>query len=372
MAEKTDIAWADSTFNPFIGCTEISPACNNCYAREYAHRFGIAEWGTGKPRVRTSPANWKKPLQWNARPFYECPACGQRGDMRCRKQVDVSALICPTCGVGVRLSRRRVFCASLSDVFDNEAPAEWRRDLFDLIHATPNLDWMLLTKRIGAAQRLFDEARMGPPDGGSGYNWLANVWLGATICNQEEADRDIPKLLALLARVRFLSMEPLLGPVDLTHYLHSSAPQLDWVIVGGESGPNARLMHPDWARSLRDLCADADVPFFFKQQGEWAPRRPGPRHDGLDGSTTLPAINIWPCGYIAANGDEFRTLPPSTDGIVDQVMCQVMWRVGTKAAGNLLDGREHKEYPAITETQVDVGGGGAKWNDEFSKSRGRN
>ncbi|WP_321576941.1 DUF5131 family protein [Paraburkholderia atlantica] len=173
--------------------------------------------------------------------------------------------------------RQRVFCASLADVFDNEVDPLWRRDLFDLfelIERTPNLNWLLLTKRIGNVSDMVAHARS--------RDWLAgrdNVWLGATVVNQAEADRDIPKLLAVAARVRILSMEPLLGPVSFEGMFagsdwrdHTNALEaLDWVIVGGESGHGARPMHPDWARSLRDQCAAAEVPFFFKQWGEWAP-----------------------------------------------------------------------------------------------------
>jgi protein gp37 len=183
-----------------------------------------------------------------------------------------------------------VFCASLADVFDNAVDPQWRADLFGLIAQPPNLDWLLLTKRIGNVPAMVSIIPGHLP---------ANVWLGATIVNQAEADRDIPKLLAVPARVRFLSMEPLLGPVDLAHIevwggdaeiypLKSTAdcvddegepaadiPPLDWVIVGGESGPGARSMRPAWARSLRDQCEAAGVPFLFKQWGDWLPAKEG-------------------------------------------------------------------------------------------------
>jgi protein gp37 len=175
--------------------------------------------------------------------------------------------------------RQRVFCASLADVFDNAVSPSWRADLFALVEATPHLDWLLLTKRIGNVATLMKEVA-------SHLFWLdtldtvrlpPNVWLGATVVNQEEADRDIPKLLAVPTRVRFLSMEPLLGPVTLfdldgpIDVPHGSRSPLHWVIVGGESGKAARPMHLDWAQSLRDQCAAAGVPFLFKQWGEWAP-----------------------------------------------------------------------------------------------------
>ena len=195
--------------------------------------------------------------------------------------------------------------------------------------------------------------------------WLAgnpppNVWLGATVVNQAEADRDIPKLLDVPARVRFLSMEPLLGPVDLTHIEvfggdaeiyplkgttdcvdeegapTADVPALDWVIVGGESGPNARPMHPDWARSIRDQCAAAGVPFFFKQWGEWRPMT----HADL---TTLPAST--PMGAVKLSGDFLRPFCENDAPFARMV------RVGKKAAGRLLDGRTHDGFPATQDAK---------------------
>ena len=245
MAENTKIEWADHTFNPWEGCQKVGPGCDHCYAETRNARFagGTAiNWGPGAPRRRTSDANWLMPLKWNR----EAERTGVRP---------------------------RVFCASLADVFDNAVDPQWREDLFDLIAATPNLDWLLLTKRIGNVGNMlpvpFDFDKHFP-----------NVWLGATVVNQEEADRDIPKLLAVPAAKRFLSMEPLLGPVDLNYVRQRIQAQrsqlaraingetwLDWVIVGGESGPGARPIHPDWARSIRDQCEEAGVALFVKQMG---------------------------------------------------------------------------------------------------------
>lgn len=246
MGDTTAIEWAEKTFNPWIGCTKVSPACDNCYAERMDKRWGNDRWVPGAKRTRTSQANWKKPVKWNR------DAAEQ----------------------GVRY---RVFCASLADVFDNKVPDEWRADLWSLIAETPNLDWLLLTKR---PQNI---AKMLPDDWGDGY---PNVWLGTTAENQEEADRRIPHLLAVPAIVRFLSCEPLLGPVYLTRIAHenkqpdhyynaldgyvidgsqSEVGRIHWVIAGGESGPGFRSADPDWFRSLRDQCADADVPFLFKQ-----------------------------------------------------------------------------------------------------------
>ncbi|MCW3522077.1 phage Gp37/Gp68 family protein [Burkholderia cenocepacia] len=251
MSENSKIEWTDHTFNPWEGCQKVGPGCDHCYAEARNARFGggtAVNWGPGAPRRRTSAANWRKPLAWEA----------------------AHAEFFATHG-----RRQRVFCASLADVFDNAVDPGWREDLFALIRSTPNLDWLLLTKRIGNVPAMISIIPGWLPD---------NVWLGATIVNQEEADRDIPKLLAVPARMRFLSMEPLLGPVDLSaewlaHRCDGEYPfpklesehrtrmidLLDWVIVGGESGAGARPMHPDWARSLHDQCAAACVPFFMKQ-----------------------------------------------------------------------------------------------------------
>ena len=259
MAENTKIEWADHTFNPWTGCTKVSPACDHCYAEGWAKRSGHVKWGSGQPRRRTSDANWRMPLKWNR----EAERTGVRP---------------------------RVFCASLADVFDNEVDPAWRADLFKLIADTQNLNWLLLTKRVGNVMKMANEVADMPRTGSHTGHLIAhqwrngsppkNVWLGATVVNQEEADRDIPKLLDVPARVRFLSMEPLLGPVDLNYVRQRIQAQrsqlaraingetwLDWVIVGSESGPGARR-DPNmvsWVASLRDQCVDAGVAFLWKQ-----------------------------------------------------------------------------------------------------------
>ena len=227
-----------------------------------------------------------------------------------------------------------MFCASLADVFDNAVDPTWREDLFSLIEATPNLDWLLLTKRIGNVWNMlpvpFDFDRLYP-----------NVWIGATIVNQAEADRDIPKLLEVPARVRFLSMEPLLGPVDLGAACRRAGlhlgEALDWVIVGGESGPGARPMHPAWATSLRDQCQNAGVPFLFKQWGEGRAR---PQPSGLPGRYALAPRE----GWFGANAP----MPTAVDQYPRQFLAigsDILERVGKTAAGRLLDGREWSEVP---------------------------
>jgi len=370
MAESTAIEWTDATFNPWIGCTKVSPACDHCYA---ARQDEFRKWtpeGWGGPRRRTSAALWKHPEKWNAQPFAECSACRWRGEVREAPTQDApgeTVHLCPACGKqALREARRRVFCASLADVFDNEVPPEWRADLFRLIEKTPNLDWLLLTKRIGNASAMMFEAR------GGHLPLLPNVWLGATVVTQEEADRDIPKLLATPARVRFLSIEPMLGPVGLGRFLlrccghlvpgndhgvyGTEPPQccgqpepsfdLDWVIAGGESGPKARPMHPDWARSLRDQCAAAGVPFLFKQWGEWSPDDPGesgPRERDCAGVLPSGDAALYSQGYVAPFDSSERL---EANGLVRLDGRYLMSRVGKKAAGRLLDGVEHNGSPA--------------------------
>ena len=314
MAENTKIEWTDHTFNPWIGCTKVSPGCDHCYAENLMDtRMGVASWRPGAERVRTKEANWKMPLRWNAQADAFMDQHGRR---------------------------QRVFCASLADVFDNAVDPQWRADLFKLIAETPNLDWLLLTKRIGNVRGMLAELAHGSDPDLTLLDMmpLPNVWIGTTIVNQAEADRDIPKLLDVPARVRFLSMEPLLGPVDLTHIEvfggdaeifplkgttdcvddegapTDDVPALDWVIVGGESGPGARPMSPDWARSLRDQCAAAGVPFLFKQWGEW-----------------IPMLG-------QAEGVPVREKTTTPDG-------WVMGHAGKKAAGRLLDGRTWDGFP---------------------------
>lgn len=316
MGDTSNIEWCDSTFNPWMGCTKVSPACDHCYAERDTKRFGRVEWGAGKPRLRTSAANWRKPLQWNAKPFWQCAVCGLRAGSPMQAQ-------CVMRDDALRTqhrwepARRRVFCASLADVFDNEVDPQWRHDLFGLIKDTPNLDWLLLTKRIGNVLKLVDRQV---------FEELPNIWLGATVVNQAEADRDIPKLLAVPTRVRFLSIEPMLGAITLDYtWLYPANDEwprqgngnlISWVICGGESGPKARPMHPDWVRSLRDQCAAAGAPMLFKQWGEWAP----------------------PPSDYASEQMESDELAGKFNG--------EMLRVGKKAAGRLLDGRTHDGFPA--------------------------
>lgn len=309
MSETSNIEWCDSTFNPWIGCTKVSPACDNCYAEvSTASRSLGVVWGPRNSRHRTSISNWDQPLKWERDHEQFFAAHGRR---------------------------RRVFCASLADVFDIEVPAAWRMDLFSLISQTPNLDWLILTKRIGNVM---------PMCSGDGlmFDMICNrVWLGISICNQAEADRDIPKLLNVPAAIRFLSMEPLLDLVSfegmwVDHpdpaYHENMLERIDWIIVGGESGHKARPMHPEWVRCMRDQCEELGVPFFFKQWGEYAPTTRTMAE--VAGSTN----KLTPVPY----SRESNALYPTA--LVD--------RVGKKAAGRMLDGRTHDQYPeAAHETR---------------------
>lgn len=364
MSENTNIEWCDHTFNPWEGCQKVGPGCDHCYAETRNARFGGGQapnWGPGAPRRRTSESNWRKPLQWQTK---AAEFMAQHG------------------------RRQRVFCASLADVFDNAVPVQWRISLMSLILQTPDLDWLLLTKRIGNATEMLDVAFRGAL--AQREKWAdvvpANVWIGATITSQAEADRDIPKLLAVPARVRFLSMEPLLGPVDLAWVddgaAHRDVPReewgaaddddcppglwwnvlsgkrtimhggatgewsrrdasVDWVIVGGESGPGARPMHPDWARSLRDQCAAAGVPFLFKQHGEWAPG------SGDFGQGRFETAAIDRTGTIVVPGGFTVTDYPKS--ATSREGWAMVHRPGKKAAGRLLDGVIHNQFPGEIE-----------------------
>jgi protein gp37 len=228
MGKNSTIEWTHHTFNPWWGCTKVSHACKLCYAEVWARRTGGHFWGPRAPRRFFGDHHWKEPSAWND----EAVATGQRF---------------------------RVFCASMADVFEYRAELQpWREKLWDLIECTTSLDWLLLTKR---PQRMAYYNRWGDP-------WPSNVWLGTTVENQKTADERIPHLLDNSAPVRFLSCEPLVGPIDVSRYLTSG---VDWVIAGGESGGSSRPSHPRWFRDLRDQCIDADVPFLFKQWGNWSP-----------------------------------------------------------------------------------------------------
>jgi protein gp37 len=229
LGKSTGIEWTDHTFNPWWGCTKVSPACDNCYAEAWDKRTGGDHWGPQADRRTFGDKHWTEPLRWNR-------AAAAAG------------------------TRRRVFCASMADVFDNAAPEGALDRLWQVVRMTQWLDWQLLTKRPQNIKKML------PPDWDHGYE---NVWLGTTTENQEEADRRIPYLISVAARVRFLSCEPLLGPILLRpDWFHGN---LHWIIAGGESGPRARPSNPEWFRSLRDQCVSSGLAFHFKQWGMWGP-----------------------------------------------------------------------------------------------------
>jgi protein gp37 len=381
MGDNSKIEWTEATWNPVAGCAVVSPGCTNCYAMKMAARLEAM----GQPLYRGLTKPSKAGPVW-------------RGTVR----ANPDALLAP-------LKRKKpttYFVNSMSDLFYELFDDELIDRVFAVMALCPQHTFQVLTKRAdrmrtyfngpypdgnGVCARIaehtwalapdrkqlpvppvFVEVPVGPrlPSGEPEFGWrrmmhpkawpLPNVWLGVSAEDQRRADERIPHLLQTPAAVRFVSAEPLLGPIDLTsvvyrrvygsalvdslrgksrtHHgdpLNTGEPTLDWVIVGGESGPNARPMHPDWARTLRDQCAAAGVPFFFKQWGAWASV-----HDVR--GANLDAFN-------AGRGDfgEWH----GSDGFVPQCVCGsghgTMSRVGKKAAGRLLDGIEHNAMPEV-------------------------
>lgn len=280
MSENTKIEWADASWSPWRGCTKVSAGCANCYAETLSKRNPavLGQWGKGKPRVLAK--NWNDPVKWNKK--------------EAAKTVTHEEF--------VNAQRPRVF-PSLCDWLDDEVPIEWLARFLQLIHDTPNLDWLLLTKRPenwyrriyntllhveGITDPNLTEDDPQTPVGSMLNDWLRmddsnaprNVWIGTSVEDQANTDRRIPAMLKTPARVRFLSVEPMLGPVDLPlkcsrdHngdgdcYWHpNGCPLIDWLIVGGESGPGARPCNLDWIRSVVKQCAAAGVACFVKQFG---------------------------------------------------------------------------------------------------------
>lgn len=274
MAENSNIQWCDHTFNPWIGCTKVSPGCKNCYAETLdKNRFSktlpggtkdtpLSHWGKGAPRHRTSASSWKQPLKWEKEAALTVGQGGIFGDVE----------------------RPRVFCASLADWLDDEVPIEWLSDLLYLVIKCRNLDWLMLTKRPQLWRTRFQEVANHSDIGAMiAQHWLdgnppPNVWIGTTVEDQKRADERIPHLLSIPAKVRFLSCEPLLEAVELrtvadgrgNHALSLRNPAMNrihWVITGGESGTGCRPAEIEWFRSLKDQCAAAGVSFFMKQLG---------------------------------------------------------------------------------------------------------
>jgi protein gp37 len=228
LAKNSRIEWTTHTFNPWWGCVKVSPACKHCYAEAWSKRVGKDVWGINASRRFFGDDHWKGPLQWDAL------AAKAR-------------------------ARARVFCASMADVFEDRRDLDEHRErLWSLIERTPNLDWLLLTKRPELIMNMVPWK----------VTWPFNVWIGATVEDQERAEERLPHLAQVPAAVRFISAEPLLDSLDIAHWLRDS---LDWVITGGESGPKARPSNPSWFRDLLNQCMANDVAFHFKQWGDWAP-----------------------------------------------------------------------------------------------------
>jgi len=300
---KTTIEWTDASWNPIVGCTEISPGCANCYAarlagtrlKNHPDYHGLVDKRRGEHRwlgeVRFLADRLEEPLHWK--------------------------------------KPRRIFVCDMGDLFHESVVTWWIESVFNVISKCPQHTFQILTKRASRMKEYFR-----PKELVSICDWpLPNVWLGVSVENQHFADERIPLLLTTAAAIRWISAEPLLGPVDLrflqpnreveidslkgTHGVYrphgGENSKLDWVVCGGESGANARPMHPDWARSLRDQCKAASVPFFFKQWGEWAPL------GQIDSSRTFVGHNLG-------------------DG-------QMMLRYGKKLSGRELDGSDWNQFP---------------------------
>lgn len=263
MGENSAIAWCHHTFNPWIGCQKVSAGCDNCFAETLMDkRYHRVTWGPHGERVRTSPENWRLPLRW-ARKAREALEDFEAGMLTLRPE------------------RPRVFCASLADVFDNKVPGEWRHDLFNLIWATPELDWLLLTKRPENVARMIDDALrplMGTVLGPWYKMGWPNVWLGFTAEDQQNFDRRWSIMREVPAEIRFCSYEPAIGPLVLPPAVELMSPNpagkgLHWLICGGESGPGYRFMPPAWAEDALASCQNHGVAFFMKQMSG---RRPIP------------------------------------------------------------------------------------------------
>jgi len=335
MSDKTGIEWADATWNPVTGCSKVSAGCKHCYAeRDWARLSAprpTPNLYTGREftDVQCHPEKLDQPLRWT--------------------------------------KPRRIFVNSMSDLFHPDVPSDFIQAVFSIMAKCPHHTFQVLTKRPDRMQALLTdwERRLTFPSNPR-TAVLPNVWLGVSIEDQDTADKRIPMLLGTPAAVRFLSVEPLLGPVDLTRIcienhatlgtfanvllghqwdesaydgggqpLESDPPntaRIDWVIVGGESGPKARPMHPDWVRSLRDQCEERGIPFLFKQWGEYLPGLDS-SNEQIDAARTGVWVRQSGGFHDGNNADAFR------DGDAHVL------RVGKKSAGLLLDGVQHDGYP---------------------------
>lgn len=310
---KTKIEWADITINPIVGCSHCSPGCDHCYAERFAARLAR------NPKTAAKYAGIvDKHGKWTGKISEEGWGCFDT----------------------LPYTPKRVFLGSMTDVFHENVPESTISDIFyNIEYMWEQHTFLLLTKRPQNAKKFIEM-----------YPLPKNVWLGVTVCNQQEADEKIPILLQTPAAKRFVSLEPLLGQVDLTRYLEMEerryqgddvsgfidyTPLLHWVICGGETGPGARPMHPIWVRSLLNQCQKTGTPFFFKGWGDWLPCTELP--DDFD-------ISRYPAGDIGTDG---IFIPPPVYEIPlrNNVRSEDTFHVGKKCAGRLLKGREWNEVP---------------------------
>jgi protein gp37 len=284
MGQNSEISWTHHTFNPWWGCVKVSAGCANCYAETFSNRYGMKVWGQDAERRFFGDKHWREPLKWN-----------------------VSAIKAG--------ERHRVFCASMSDVFERRDDViPHRTRLFNLILNTPQLDWLLLTKRPENYAEMWTETE-----------WpkrLRNVWLGVTAEDHPNYVKRWPLLAKAPATVRFISYEPAMGPLIPTEaYVAGEPVYPDWLICGGESGPKARALHPEWAQRARDGCVRLGIAYHFKQWGEWAPLSTVSGHQELPfGNYIIPSAGNPGFGFI---------------------------RKGKTAAGRILDGRTWDEFPTV-------------------------
>lgn len=294
MGDHTGISWAHKTFNGWKGCVKISAACRFCYAERDTSRWGMNVWGAKAPRIITSDGYWRRPHAWNR-------TAERTGETT------------------------RVFAFSWADVFERHPDVVTARQRFlQLIEQTPALTWMLLTKRPENVAEFAERWAGG---------WPPNVWLGATVEQQRFVAARLSELVKIPAAIRFVSVGPTLGLVDLSPWLGTG---VQWVITEGESGrkPGIRPAHPAWFRTVRDQCVHAGVAYHHKQNGEWVSPDEIDTAGMDDVAWNENGLTIWPNGRIAAG-------PAGTcvDG------SEMLWRVGRKRAGCLLDGRVWAEFP---------------------------
>lgn len=368
MGENSKIEWTDHTFNPWIGCTKVHAGCANCYAESMMDkRWQRVQWGPNGTRVVAAESAWRNPIKWNR----EAEKSGRRARVFCASLADVfedwQGPMFNANGSQLYIERNSgcVYDSEIHEGCDPLTMGDCRRQVFALIDATPWLDWILVTKRPENVPGIWRIPANGRDPSDPLVLRRDNVMLLTSVSDQATADKQIDPLLGCrdLVRIVGLSVEPLLGPLDLGLRNWAADYGLGWVIVGGESGLGARPMHPDWVRFIRDDCNAAGVPFFFKQWGEWFP---------TVGANTATVGGKYCYGAVEGvsmlrTGDVCVRTPASTPAGPSRVVnefalsqfdrfCrdesgfgdpgyQWMHRVGKEKAGRLLDGRIHSEFP---------------------------